>query len=758
MKIYSGFKRFFSTKSKTFIALIFSYSLVLIVPIITTFFICAHYQSALNKQQIKQNTKTLDSIGANVSDAIKEIQELYTRTMSNENLEHLLSLSDPMEYRKDSNVNAFLSPIYSYYSNYVDSVFIYIQNSDTVLAKNAICDSSIYYKACFESSNRSYNDWIHSVSSTSRVTYDSYYNESTRKMELLYKMPYTGSHGKKLVLCAVINNDMLFQPIESMDELFYSDIYLSDANGNILSSYLNLDKQTDPSNLSSALSSYGRRFRFHTKSIYIGTSYADITVVSLKSIYSPMIRQTLGFSLLLTLICLLLCCFMIIYFCTKHYAPISEFMRLLNIENSQNDYAHIRESIEKILSKNTQLSHQTNTFKVRQRKLILSKYISGNYSPAFVESALKAGHIEFKYHNIAIIVFKSTDLNNLYFNTADLLEETGYNELLFITDNIFTELYSIDGYTCDIVDSNGYIFCVISSSESVERINAVIEETMEYGVNVILENFGIHLQYTVSALDHTADELSIAASEAMYLMNYKNMVGDENPLFYSSYKNKFTSAELFFSPEIEHTLINYISNGQEEKTISYINEIFDELKLSNISPEHLRCVLIDIALVLFKVPNYDMEKDEQDKMFGYIFSSSGTLDDMKAFMLSSVSEICSKMSRGNVVYKDKRLEQITAFIDKNYTNPAFSMKFIANEFHLDGSYLTKQFKSRTDMSIIDYVNKLRIEKAKELISDVRYTNTSMETIAGLVGYSSVRTFNRIFTKKEGITPAAYKKS
>lgn len=755
---YLKFKKFFNIKSKTLLGFLLSYSIILIIPIITTFSICVHYQSALEKQQLQQSTKTLDSLSQNVSDTIKDIRELYSRTMRYKDINNIMSLSSPAEYRTNKGVEDFLIPLYSYSSDYIKSVFIYVKNSDTILASNAICDSNYYYKVYFADSGVSYSDWLTDITNVSEVSFIPYYNENDAKMEAIYRMPYIGSDGKSMVLCTVIDDNMFFRNMRIGEELFFCDIYVSDTNGTILSRYLNLPNQAEGSTLEQVLESYSQKYNFNTKNIYIDTTSVNVTTVSLKALYTPIIRQTMRFSVLVTLLCVFLCSLIIIYFCFRNYKPISEFMSLLDIHSVRNEYAYIRNTIENILATNMQLSNQTSTFKTHQRKLILSKYIIGNYSPAYIENVLKSNHIEFLYDTIAVCVFQIFDLNELFADTPELSEESRYNELMFIIDNIFTELYGIDGYTCDIIDSNGYIFCILNSAEAAEHINAIIEETMDFGINSIYDNFGIRLQYTVSSLNHTPAELSIACNEALYLLNYKNMVEDNSTLFYDSYKNKFTSTDMFFSNEMEQTLINYISNCQTDKAETFINEIFDGLGSATIPPEHLRCILIDIALVLFKIPNFDFDKNEQTEMLDCIFTNSNRLNDMKEFMIASIAKICGNLGYTNTVYKDKRLKQLTAFIDENFTNPNFSLKFIGNEFHLDTSYLTKQFKSRTGISIIDYANKLRIEKAKELIADEKHKGSSMENIAALVGYNNVRTFNRIFTKLEGITPAAYKKS
>nr|WP_314896733.1 AraC family transcriptional regulator [uncultured Flavobacterium sp.] len=58
------------------------------------------------------------------------------------------------------------------------------------------------------------------------------------------------------------------------------------------------------------------------------------------------------------------------------------------------------------------------------------------------------------------------------------------------------------------------------------------------------------------------------------------------------------------------------------------------------------------------------------------------------------------------------------------------------------------------MSFGEYIRKLRIEKAIQLMQSSQY---SLSEIAYLTGFSDQSHFNRIFKKHSGKTPTAYKK-
>ena len=71
------------------------------------------------------------------------------------------------------------------------------------------------------------------------------------------------------------------------------------------------------------------------------------------------------------------------------------------------------------------------------------------------------------------------------------------------------------------------------------------------------------------------------------------------------------------------------------------------------------------------------------------------------------------------------------------------------------SYFIHIFKKEIGLTPMEYLNKLRIEKAKKLI-EARENNIT--EIAGLCGYCSASYFSYCFNKEIGISPSSYKKS
>lgn len=93
-----------------------------------------------------------------------------------------------------------------------------------------------------------------------------------------------------------------------------------------------------------------------------------------------------------------------------------------------------------------------------------------------------------------------------------------------------------------------------------------------------------------------------------------------------------------------------------------------------------------------------------------------------------------------------------AFI-RDHPRENVSMKEMADLCHLSPSYFSRLFNREIGESFVNYVNRQKIELAKE---QLRGTSKSVAQIAGDVGYLNVSNFIAVFKRMEGVTPSIYR--
>lgn len=84
-----------------------------------------------------------------------------------------------------------------------------------------------------------------------------------------------------------------------------------------------------------------------------------------------------------------------------------------------------------------------------------------------------------------------------------------------------------------------------------------------------------------------------------------------------------------------------------------------------------------------------------------------------------------------------------------------TLNLVAKELHLSRSTVSHVFSSKLTINFCDYINSLRLAEAVKLLKNRDYSVTE---ISYLSGFTTIRTFNRAFIKRYGVTPTQYKKT
>ena len=100
------------------------------------------------------------------------------------------------------------------------------------------------------------------------------------------------------------------------------------------------------------------------------------------------------------------------------------------------------------------------------------------------------------------------------------------------------------------------------------------------------------------------------------------------------------------------------------------------------------------------------------------------------------------------------MENIKGYAETYYRNE-LSLKQLANLYFINEKYIGRLFKKQIGCSFREYLNRIRIEKAAELLinTDMKVIDIAYET-----GFGNVTYFNRVFASQRGCTPVEYRRS
>lgn len=200
--------------------------------------------------------------------------------------------------------------------------------------------------------------------------------------------------------------------------------------------------------------------------------------------------------------------------------------------------------------------------------------------------------------------------------------------------------------------------------------------------------------------------------------------------------------------------------NKEEELLERFDHWFDRLHTSPPSPETLQMFYYGLLYALYgsvQKKGYSIRE---------AFHSSDILELKKATKSLTqlhrwAKKMISKCTRLQFKEINSAQSHHSGLIDKivNYTrehmHENFTREDLAAHVHLNSAYLSRLFRKETGQTLSDFVQKLRIERAKELLS---YSDHKIGAIVEAVGYSHASHFTKIFKEVVGLTPAEYRKS
>lgn len=101
---------------------------------------------------------------------------------------------------------------------------------------------------------------------------------------------------------------------------------------------------------------------------------------------------------------------------------------------------------------------------------------------------------------------------------------------------------------------------------------------------------------------------------------------------------------------------------------------------------------------------------------------------------------------------DSRFQQLFYYINNNLSHK-LNLKALAEEIYLSQSHLNFLFKKKLSMTPMQYVRKVRMQKARELLLS---SSLSLKEIAENIGFEEQSQFSRTFRRSVGLSPTEYR--
>lgn len=342
------------------------------------------------------------------------------------------------------------------------------------------------------------------------------------------------------------------------------------------------------------------------------------------------------------------------------------------------------------------------------------------------------------------------------------MQRDTYNQLRHTIEYGCREHFPEDCEAYFVWHNYSYLCCLISlpdnrSDSELDNILSSIAMNIERLITLLSKETAV---VGYGNLTSSLEDVSKSYEQANHLIHYKNY-HNENTLY--SYKDLIEN-EINIPYDQHKNLVDQIRLGKTDKALRIVESYFSILKAhSEAKLETVQKICINLCKGIFSSvqttasglgleesnSSYDAIDFNQQKENILNAQSIQQLADCVAVYVTDCSDF---MTSVNDRKKSSRFDELKSWIDNNFMKD-IALSDAASMLGINSSYVTRLLKENTGDTFIAYVNKKRIELAKELL---RTTQLSGNEIAVKVGYRYPQNFIRNFQKYTGMTPGNYR--
>lgn len=757
-----------------------SYFFILLIPVLISGVIYIKTADIIENEVNRANNILLQQVQQVIDMRIRELDKLSTLIEWNENLQLFLNIKGVMEASDRYSISKAVKDFKNYKNAnvFINDFFVYLKNQQSIVTPTTYIDKTIIGEPAIRSEGVDYEALINLIKSRQEKSgtmeknqkqvflYPAAEKKSSMTRMIVYTKPVISAATYKTegFLTILINESEFLQPVNNIKGINNSMVLVIDKNDNIISSMQPVDVSSSfkfaDLNESIGTKSYILDHENITLS-YISSEimpwkYVSITPSRVFMEKASFVRRLTYASLLISMIAGAIVAFV---FTKKNYNPVSKLVQTLaaasgvKLKKKCNEYSFIEDAVNvTIMNKRKveELLHkQNNTLKSN----FIIKLLKGKLDEDMpVDEILASYDMNFTGECFSVIIFYIED----YSGNISLDE----NESLiqFIIKNVVEELagQKYKGYVVDIDD---LMVCLVNVNNGDSDANNELSRITDEAEKFIEENFSIRLSASISRIHQGLPGIHDAFTEAMEIMNYRMLMGNGNIIQYNDIsKHKLGGGNFYYPIDTEQQLINHIKSGEREKAQLILDEIYDKNFVNaNLSLSLAKCLVFDLIATIIKTLD-DINLFKDSMFLGELntvdrIAGCKTVKDMKKEMQEILDRACSYIIQHQKSHNMQITENIIQYVKEHFKEEDLSVSQIADKFQMNLSYISKQFKKQNGDGLYDYINKIRVDMAKQLLME---GNDSIISIARQVGFYNDKSFIRVFKKYQGITPGRFK--
>lgn len=724
-----------------FTVFLLSYLLMLIVPSASSIYLYSNVLRITERNCVQGTLTALNEAGAELNFLLSSMDNSAYRMVYDSDLVNIMYMPRPSD--GNTKVNEFvrftkrLDEKLGGVTDVLGGYRMLFRENELVFYSSAMSQGlEFYFDNALTYQSMNYAQWYEAVfTPQSRVLlpYDTVDFGQYTAQALTYSFPIirktpTGGH-RMAVLQFFITEDTFMDSLPMVADS--GSAFLVDMQGNVLANFG--DQQPYPLQDIVVDDPSGSIYQGDNLIIYAKVNQDYMLVAALPTTVTLADANSLRAPIFGILIaCAILEGFLCYFFARRNAQPIERFASnvkpLLSDQTHQYEYAYFDESVAQLRQ-----SQQTATMAMEQKRKIETSLLldwlfdeERQDSRDLFELANNID-IELRAQGYCVVTIESEE-SVPWMRGDDAVPELppGLRCLSHTYQKKFFSLL----YFCDTPETASY--------------DAIIQH-----LEVLKDSMPENVRIGVGRIYPSIEDVTFSYQQSFYCVQQKSA---EAGIAIFDQVSRNSNAP-HFTLEQQQRLLNAVKHNNE----AVIDEEIDRVILENTENRHLpaalkRILMANVESILLMAAE---EIVQEDNLSDYLRSVQQSTDFRE--QLETLRGELKKVSRAgesrynvrNVILRKEMQDYVSAV----YSDPSLSVASAAAHFDLSESYFSMLFKDSMGEAYSNYVEKMRLAQAKQLM---RTTNMSVEDIAQAVGYNHSTTFRRAFKRVVGLSPVQYK--
>lgn len=437
-------------------------------------------------------------------------------------------------------------------------------------------------------------------------------------------------------------------------------------------------------------------------------------------------------------------------FTMASYHPIKRLMGKIKglfehtPEPRQNEYTLIDTALDKLTDRVSNLEETLEANNPIIKHNVVLNILKNNYSPEELAEQLQSLHISMSYSDYCCMVIdpastgwkehSSRSIQYVIYSLINQLEAAAIQGSRIIAEELPDKKIVV-------------IVCTSKRGEwLIELINDLIHAE---------KRSNLHSQLSVGHWVQQFKDVHHSYVEARILMKYGYFLPEASMLRDVSLLERETSNEEIPQPVLLRFKEKLQARNLEGITAA-IDDLIEHMRSGMYSADYCHFIVMNTVSVYsdyYKSVRYKQPDSAKVDLYKQ-FSTINCINGYREWLVQSITEFISHMEKRS---DERNIESIDAVKDyiRQHLSEELSLNTVASKVYISPKYLSKIFKEETGINYSDYITKMRMDRALELI---KTKDMTIEQIANTVGYGTAAYFIKKFKEINGCTPKTYLRS